>query len=90
MKKNNTHDLSQGQVILEYTLCLIIVLLLIYGCIMIFRWAGVNLADERIGHDASLRSKIEENWGSYTQSPLNQVRPDFAEPTEMNFVFNGW
>lgn len=87
----NRHNATeQAQVILEFTMCMIIVLLLIYGCIMVFRWSGMDLAERRIGHDESITTKIEENWGSYTQSPLNQIRSDFFKSGGMGFVFNNW
>ena len=80
----------KGQAILEYTFCLVIILLLFYGCVMVFRWAGVNLADRRILHDQGLQAGIDENWRKFEDGPLKQLAPGSFNMSSMNLVFNGW
>ena len=40
-----------GQVTIEFTFCMVVVMLMVYGVIMVFRWTGVDLADRRIAHE---------------------------------------
>ena len=80
----------QAQVTLEFTFCFVIALLLIYGCIMAFRWAGLSLANRRIEHEDVLYNGIDERWIGYDQSPAKQVDPNFSKPLPMNMVFNSW
>ena len=80
----------KAQVTLEFTFCFIIVLLLIYGCIMAFRWAGLSFADIRKTHEDTLIQGIDPNWTSYNSGPFKQVNPDFYKPLKMNLVFNNW
>ena len=86
-------SLIAAQVTLEFTLCFIVLLLMLYGIMMAFRWAGVSLAERRIDHDRTLRSYIspgeEGDWRwseGYSRGPLKQINPDFADPVAMNLV----
>ena len=91
--KNNFLENNQkpkGQVILEFTFCMIILLLLIYGCIKAFRWAGVSLADRRITHESTLFSSPNELYSALDDGPLKQINPDFYKPLPMNLMFNKW
>ena len=82
---------KQAQVILEFTFCFIIVLLLLYGCLMAFKWAGVGLAARQKQHEDVLFEPIgSEQWVSWEDGPLRQIKPDFANSVAMNMVFNGW
>ena len=81
---------SQGQVILEFTFCFVILMLLIYGCIMAFRWAGLSLVERRIAHDETITGDVNKKWDFYSESPANQVNPSFFKGTKMNLVFNQW
>ena len=85
--KNNK---QKAQVTLEFTFCFVVVLLLIYGCIMAFKWAGVSLAARQKQHNDTLTSGINEQWVEWETGPLKQLNPDFAEPVPMDMVFNRW
>ncbi len=67
---------------------LIIILLLVYGCIMAFRWAGLSLADRLVANDTTLTSGISEEWDTYNISPLKQLDTEFYKSNDMNLVFN--
>jgi len=93
--------LKNAQSTLEFSFSMIAILLLIYGCVMIFRWSGVSLAERRIAHDDVLVTVVPDNYvqdlysfpwggGGPTPTPLIQVRPHFYTPESMNFVFRGW
>ena len=88
--KNKKRQTTRAQVTIEFTFCLIIVLLLIYGCIMAFRWAGVSLAERRISHDTTINASVNELWEDLSMSPAKQLTPDFYKPKPMNMVFNNW
>ena len=81
---------KNAQVIIEYTFCFVIILLLIYGCVMAFRWAGLSLVNRRIAHDETLVSDVADQWGAFSDSPLKQFYPDFYNMMNMNLVFNNW
>ncbi len=83
--KNTT---KRAQVIIEYTFCMIIVFLMIYAAIKIFRWTGLDLAERRKNHDAVLISNIDRNDGS-TGGPLKQIDPYFSRPIKMNTIWDG-
>ncbi len=83
MKKTN-----KSQAIIEFTFCMIIVFLMIYAVIKIFRWTGLNLAERRRNHEAVLTQGI--NRGSAgTDGPLKQIDPYFSRPTKMDTIWDG-
>ena len=79
-----------AQTTIEFTFCMIIVLLLLYGTIRAFMWVGVDLAERRMAHDSTLTVPIDEHWTSDADGPLKQLTPDFYATQGMNLVFNGW
>ena len=83
MKK--TH---KSQAIIEFTFCMIIVFLMIYAVIKIFRWTGLNLAERRRNHEEALVNSIDRNSGG-PDGPLKQISPYFSRPTKMNTVWDG-
>ena len=73
--------MNKGQAILEFTFAMIILMLLIYGLVMVFRWAGLDLAERRIQHDMVLTDP--------KLSPTQQVNPDFYRPIKMHTIYRG-
>ncbi len=89
MKSSFKH--MKAQTTLEFTFAFVIVLLLVYGCIQVFRWAGVSLVERQKAHESTLiDNTVLENWQTFSQSPLKQLGADFYEPSRMNAVFNNW
>lgn len=88
---------------LEFTFCMIILFLMMYAMIMIFRWTGLDLGQRQQAHEAQLVSEIDPNYGepgvflmgvsvmgvSVNRGPLNQIDPYFYSPTPMNAVWGG-
>jgi len=72
---------NRGQVILEFTFCMIVILIMIYGVTKVFFWTGRDAADRRIAHDAALRND--------QATPLEQISPDFYIPTKMDAIWDG-
>ena len=71
-----------AQSTIEFTFAMILVLLLIFGLIRIFRWVGMDLSDRRIVHERVLED--------VSLSPEAQIAPDFYRPRKMGAVFNGF
>ena len=82
---------GRGQAIVEFVFCMIIVMLMFYGLVMIFRWSGLDLAERRIAHEESLANFIDEDYteGQEDQGPLKQLDTYFYEPEKMNAVWQG-
>ena len=78
MKKSKN---NKAQTILEFTFCSVVVLLMLWGTMMVFRWAGLDLAARRQAHDATI-----SNPGI---SPREQVYPVFHQPLTMNAIWDG-
>ena len=82
-------DFDKGQVIVEFTFCMIILFLLIYGTMMVFRWTGVDLVERRKASDALLVTPVVEDWGVFADGPIKQIDPYFYTPIKMNAVWTG-
>ena len=95
---------DKGQVILEFTFCMIIILLMIFGITKVFIWSGREYAERSIAHDRTLYLPIDRNYGSciaYTpwgaclaygpvgNGPLKQIDPYFYTPIKMNAIWKG-
>ena len=89
VRKPQSDKLFKGQVALEFTFCMIVVFLMIYGIIMILRWTGMDLAERRRAHDMRLTAPIAQDYGNPTDGPLFQVDPYFYSPIKMNAVWKG-
>jgi len=79
--KNKILLKSKGQVILEFTFCMIVILIMIYGITKAFHWTGHDIAQRRISHDAVLTNSA--------LSPIEQIDPYFYKPGNMNAVWDG-
>ena len=80
----------KGQAVIEFTFCMIIILLLFFGCVMAFRWAGVSLAERRAAHDKTIKANLPDNWPDFSASALRQVDKDFYKNNSMNLIFRKW
>ncbi len=80
---------SKGQVMLEFTFCMIILFLMMYAIIMVFRWTGLDLGQRRAAHDAQITTAIVQRYGNIADGPLKQIDPYFYSPTKMNAVWTG-
>ena len=78
-----------GQVMLEFTFCMVIVLLMIFSLIMVLRWAGVDLAERRMAHDEILVRGSLTDAVTNALVPMRQLDPNFYSPIKMNAVWDG-
>ena len=83
---------KKAQVVLEFLFCMVVLLLIIYGCIMAIRWGGMSMVQVGIDHDHSLTGSVDEEWTHTTQSatPYHQLDPAFYSELPMGLVFNKW
>ena len=73
---------TRAQSTIEFTFTMIIVLLLVYGLVRVFRWTALDLADRRIAHETVL----EDN----RLSTRLQVDPNFSRPRKIHGIFHGF
>jgi hypothetical protein len=59
---------------------MIVILIMIYGVIKVFHWAGKDLVGRRIAHDNALVAPV---------APRDQIKPYFYEPVKMNAIWDG-
>jgi len=51
----------KGQVILEFTFCMIVIMIMIFGITKAFFWTGADLAERRISHDKRMLVYVNPN-----------------------------
>ena len=73
---------KRGQSAIEFTFAMTVTLLMVFALLMVFRWAGVDLADRRIAHERLI------NNGSLR--PEEQLQPDFYKPRKIDSAFRGF
>ena len=105
-EKTATNKMSlirKGQVILEFTFCMIIVLLMLYGLTKVFTWVGRDYAGRSMAHDSTLTMPIMQSYGgcmtyvngvctqfsTMADGPMKQVDPYFYTPVKMNAIYAG-
>jgi hypothetical protein len=81
--------MKKGQVMVEFTFCMIILFLMMYGLVMVFRWAGLDLSQREAAHEALLAGPIFEDYVAPSTGPLRQIDPYFYQPAKMNGVWAG-
>lgn len=96
---------KKAQVMVEFTFCMIILFLMMYGIVMVFRWVGLDLGRRQQAHETVLTENIDPAYGSTTwtwngtdfvttttpveRGPLTQIDPYFYTPGAMNAVWAG-
>lgn len=55
---------TKAQSTIEFTFAMVAIMFLIYGMVIVFRWAGLDLANRRVSQDNSL---------TYSSDPLVQL-----------------
>lgn len=90
---------------IEFAFCMIILFLMMYGIIMVFRWVGLDLGQRQQTHEAVLTAAIDPQYGqcalwdfftglcldsrAVERGPLTQIDPFFYQPGPMNAVWTG-
>ena len=89
IRKGRLSD-GEGQVILEFTFCMIVVLLMIFGITKILTWSGREYVGRSRAHDDTLYTTIEKDYSSIGEGPAKQIDPYFYTPVKMNAIFEGY
>jgi len=68
---------NKAQVMLEFSFCMIIVMLMIYGMIKLFRWSGIDLVGKSKLYESSLTQSsdagIQLQVPTYNYSAMNTI-----------------
>ena len=73
------HDLrSVGQTMIEFSFCMIVVVVLLLGMIKVFVWSGKDLIGRRVAHETILANE--------DLTPDRQIRPVFYYATRFDAV----
>jgi hypothetical protein len=72
--------MKKAQSTIEFTFAMVVVVFLIYGMVMVFRWAGMDLANRRISQDNSL---------TYGSNPYSQLNPGDDYFLPIGAVYHG-
>ncbi len=64
---------KKAQVMIEFAFCMIILFLMMYGTVMVFRWVGLDLGRRQKAHEELLKSDIDLNYGGCVTSFFNIV-----------------
>jgi hypothetical protein len=67
--------LSKAQSTIEFTFAMIVVMFLIYGMVMIFRWTGMDLANRRYTEDTTLTTMTSRDPTSELNASDDLVLP---------------
>ena len=85
----------KGQVILEFTFCMIVILIMMYGVIKVFHWTGRDIVARQRAHETTLFANVSprKQIDPYGSPPLvgGRIDPDpyFYIPVKMNAVWGG-
>jgi hypothetical protein len=72
----------RGQSTIEFTFAMMVTLILFYALFMVFRWAGLDLAERRYAHESLLSNE--------SLRPEQQLNPDFYKPRKLDAAFRGF
>jgi len=82
-KAKSAHVAGNAQATIEFIFCMIIVFVMMYTTVRVFRWTGIDLVERRIRHDQVLKNrKILGRKETY-----HQITPNFYKPLPMNATF---
>lgn len=68
--------LQKAQVIIEFSFCMIVLLLMLYSAMMIFRWTGVDIVGRRVSYDNSLFLSVSQDYSVYYDGTFLGPNPD--------------
>ena len=85
---NKKQNKNIGQVMIEFTFCMIIVFLMIFSLTKIFEWSGREFTNRRQQHDTVLRSTATRDYVDPSDSEqIQQISPYFSGGADMNAIW---
>ena len=79
----NLREYTKAQSTIEFTFAMIVIMLLIFGMMQTFRWAGLDLANRRVMQDNSILSLDSSG------DPASQLNSDIDSVLPMAAVYHG-
>ena len=76
----------KGQVILEFTFCMIVILIMMYGVIKVVHWTGRDIVERQRAHDATLFADVTPRM---QLDPYGTDEGKFYTPGKMNAIWGG-
>ena len=67
--------MEKAQSTIEFTFAMIAIMFLIYGMVMVFRWAGMDLAQRRFSQDSSITNLVGGDPASQLNADVDSVLP---------------
>ncbi|MDE2221704.1 MAG: hypothetical protein KGK03_01395 [Candidatus Omnitrophica bacterium] len=71
---------QKAQSTIEFTFAVVVTMFLIYGLVMVFRWAGLDLANRRVMQDITLTNSAD---------PYKELSSDDFYFLPMSAVYHG-
>lgn len=78
------NKINKAQSTIEFTFAVVGIMFLIYGMVMVFRWAGMDLANRRFVQDNSIL-----NLDATTGDPTSELNADADSFQPMDAVYHG-
>ena len=76
--------MTKAQSTIEFTFAMIAIMFLIYGMVMVFRWAGMDLAQRRFAQDSSITTT-----NLVGGDPASQLNADIDNFLPIAAVYHG-
>lgn len=77
---------NKGQSTIEFTFAMIAVMFLMYGMVMVFRWAGMDLANRRFAQDSAITMDLSTVANA---DPAAQLNDDSNSVLPLAAVYHG-
>ncbi len=81
----NSHD-TKAQSTIEFTFAMVAIMFLIYGMVMVFRWAGMDLANRRVAQDNAMTMDLTN---VPYHDPAAQLNSDMDSVLPIAAVYHG-
>lgn len=77
----------KAQAIVEFTFAMIIVILMAYATMMVFRWSAIDFVYRRKAHDDRLLTGVDKSYSDRSSGPLRQLHHYFYKEDRLNAVW---
>lgn len=78
--------MTQGQIIMEFVFSMMVLLIMLYGTMMVFRWTGIDLGFRRLSHDQMLNKPVNDSYNAPCDRtfgiPPFEICLDWGQATE--------
>ncbi|MBN1870032.1 MAG: hypothetical protein JW847_05600 [Candidatus Omnitrophica bacterium] len=78
---------DKAQVLLEFTFCMVIILLMLYGITKVLTWTGREYVGRSRAHDNVLYQNIDRDYQIIGEGPAKQIDPYYYTPVKLNAIW---